>query len=190
MNHTHQIHRLGAACCKLFSNNKRRIVLFPLLVLFVSSTFAQASQEAKVQAAILYTIVKYFEWPNKGEAGEIEIAVLGNDDVFDALKANYDGKPVGNKKCVIRKVGGSSELSPNSVIYIGKSKSKEFDIIKNVAANKSLLTVTEKEELGMKGSCVNFVIVDGKLKFELNRTATTSSNLKVSGALVSMAILI
>jgi hypothetical protein len=151
---------------------------------------AQSSNEGKVHAAFLYAIVKYFEWPNNSEAGEFEIAVLGANDVFDALKANFEGKVVGNKKCVIRNITSASDLAPNSVVYIGKSKSKEFDVIKRMAGNKSLLTVTEKEDLGSKGSCVNFIVVEGKLRFELNRSATAISNLKVSGALVSMAILL
>jgi hypothetical protein len=41
-----------------------------------------------------------------------------------------------------------------------------------------------------KGSCINFKIIDGKLKFELNQNVVTGSNLKVSGQLTSMAILI
>ncbi len=165
---------------------------FILLAFVVLSTSAhtQPSQENKLQAAILYNIVKYFEWPTKNESGDLEIAVLGNDEIFEALKVGYEGRFVGNKKCVIKKISNAGDASTNSVIYIGKSKSKDFDFVKNMAANKSLLTITDKDDWGRKGSCINFVIVDGKLKFELNRAAIATSNLKVSWTLTSMAIII
>lgn len=35
--------------------------------------------------------------------------------------------------------------------------------------------------LGKKGSCINFKVVEGKLKFELNQATFNASNLKVSG---------
>ena len=44
--------------------------------------------------------------------------------------------------------------------------------------------------MGQKGSCINFKVIDGKLKFELNQATVTGSNLKVSTQLSSMAILI
>jgi hypothetical protein len=52
------------------------------------------------------------------------------------------------------------------------------------------LVITDKSGLGEKGSGINFKTVDNKLKFELNQKAIEASNLKVSGALSSMAILI
>jgi len=53
-----------------------------------------------------------------------------------------------------------------------------------------VLTVTDGNGLGQKGSCINFKVVDGKLKFELNQAVIGTSNLKVSSQLSSMAILI
>jgi len=52
------------------------------------------------------------------------------------------------------------------------------------------LTITDGNGLGQKGSCINFKVVDGKLKFEMNQGTLTGSNLKVSSQLSSMAILI
>ncbi|MFN7329218.1 MAG: YfiR family protein [Bacteroidota bacterium] len=52
------------------------------------------------------------------------------------------------------------------------------------------MVITDRNGLGAKGSCINFKTVDDKLKFELNQAAIETSNLKVSSALTSMAILI
>jgi hypothetical protein len=76
------------------------------------------------------------------------------------------------------------------VLYIDKSKSAEFESANNKVKGKGTLVITDKNGLGEKGSSINFKMVDNKLKFELNQKAIEASNLKVSGALSSMAILI
>jgi hypothetical protein len=76
------------------------------------------------------------------------------------------------------------------VVYVGKSKNKEFDNIKTSTTGKSVLTITDGNGMGQKGSCINFKVIEGKLKFELNQGVIGASSLKVSTQLSSMAILI
>jgi len=130
------------------------------------------------------------QWPNEGDAGEFVVGVMGEDDVYNTLKTWYDGKPKGTKKFVIKKLTSADQASECQVVYLGKYKSKEFENIKNSIAGKSVLTITDSNGLGQKGSCINFKVVDGKLKFELNQSSVSGSNLKVSGQLSSMAIVI
>ena len=106
------------------------------------------------------------------------------------LNTWYNGKTKGSKKYVIKKLTSADESSTCQVVYIGKAKNKEFENIKNNIGAKSILTITDGSGLGQKGSCINFKVVDGKLKFEMNQGTLTGSNLKVSSQLSSMAILI
>jgi len=156
----------------------------------IENGIAQERPPHEIHAAMLYNFIKYIQWPNEGEAGEFVVGVIGDDNVFNTLKAWYDGKPKGSKKYVIKKLGSPAEASDCQVVYVGKSKNKEFDTIKTSTTGKSILTITDGNGLGQKGSCINFKVVDGKLKFELNQATVTGSNLKVSSQLSSMAILI
>jgi hypothetical protein len=168
-----------------------KILFFSILSVFiVGNGVAQERPPHEIHAAMLYNFIKYVQWPNEGEGGEFVVGVIGDDNVFATLKQWYDGKPKGSKKYVIRKLGSADEASGCQVVYVGKSKNKEFENIKSSTTGKSILTVTDGNGLGQKGSCINFKVVDGKLKFELNQATVTSSNLKVSTQLSSMAILI
>ena len=62
--------------------------------------------------------------------------------------------------------------------------------MKNAVAGKSVLTITDSFNLGKKGSCINFKVIDDKLKFEINQASMSGASLKVAGQLSSMAILI
>ena len=116
--------------------------------------------------------------------------VVGNADVYNTLNGWYGGKPKGSKTYVIKRFNSASDVTDCHVIYIDKSKSGDFEAINNKVKGKGTLLITDKNGLGEKGSGINFRTVDNKLKFELNQKAVESSNLKVSGALASMAILI
>ena len=168
-----------------------KILFFSILSVFIFGRgVAQERPPHEIHAAMLYNFIKYVQWPNEGEGGEFVVGVIGDDNVFATLKQWYDGKPKGSKKYVIRKLGSAEEAASCQVVYVGKSKNKEFENIKSTTAGKSVLTVTDGNGLGQKGSCINFKVVDGKLKFELNQTSVTSSNLKIASQLTSMAILL
>jgi hypothetical protein len=168
---------------------KKNVILM-MLALTTNQLYAQERPTHEIHAAMLYNFIKYVQWPNEAEAGEFVVGVIGDENVFNTLKQWYDGKPKGSKKYVIKKLGAATEAADCQVVYVGKSKNKEFENIKNSTTGKSVLTITDGNGLGQKGSCINFKVVDGKLKFELNQATVNSSNLKVSGQLSSMAIMI
>ena len=159
-------------------------------MLVATAVTAQDRPTHEIHAAMLFNFIKYVQWPNEGEGGEFVVGVIGDDNVFNTLNQWYNGKAKGSKKYVIKKLSSPEESSTCQVVYVGKSKSRDFDDIKNNIGGRSILTITDGNGLGQKGSCINFKIIDGKLKFELNQTTLTSSNLKVSSQLSSMAILI
>jgi hypothetical protein len=163
------------------------------LFLFVVATFNASGQERpthEIHAAMLYNFIKYVQWPNETDAGEFVVGVMGEEKVFNTLKTWYDGKPKGTKKYVIKQLTSAAEAADCQVVYIGKSKNREFESVKNTVTGKSILTITDGNGLGQKGSCINFKVIDGKLKFELNQNVVNASNLKVSSQLTSMAIVI
>lgn len=164
-----------------------------LICLFALSAFFAIAQDKplhEIHAQMMFNFIKYIQWPNEAEGGDFVVGVMGEDDVFNTLKAWYDGKPKGAKKYVVKKLASADEAGTCSVVYLGKNKSKEFENIKNASSGKPVLTITDSFNLGQKGSCINFKVIDGKLKFELNQAAVTGSSLKVSSALSSMAIVI
>ena len=169
----------------------KKIAGFNLFILLsMGLAFGQSEKPIhEIHAAMIYNFMKYIQWPDDGGT-EFVVGVLGEDNVFNTLKNFYDGKPKGTKKYSIRKLNDISEAASCQVVYIGKNKSREFDNVKNAIGSKSILTVTDSFNLGKKGSCINFKVVDEKLKFEINQASMNGASLKVAGQLSSMAILI
>ncbi len=164
-----------------------------LLALFIFSSSAVFSQDRpmhEVYSMMVYNFIKYVQWPDHAEGGEFVIGVVGNTDLYTTLNSWYGGKPRAGKTYSIKKFNSAAEVANCHVVFIDKSKSHEFDAVNNKVKGKGTLVITDKAGLGEKGSGINFKNVDNKLKFELNQRAVEASNLKVAGALSSMAILI
>jgi hypothetical protein len=169
----------------------RGSIIVSLFLMLGFSSLAQTEKPmSEIHAQMIYNFIKYIQWPNDTEPGEFVVGILGEDDVFGTLKSYYDGKPKGAKKYSIRKLSGAEEAGVCNVVYIGKNKSGQFENVKNASAGKPILTITDSSNLGKKGSCINFKVLDGKLKFELNQASVTASTLKVASQLSSMAIVL
>jgi hypothetical protein len=159
-------------------------------LLISGSAFCQEKPVHEVYSMMIFNFTKYVQWPDHAQAGEFIIGVVGNNDMYNTLNGWYGGKLRGSKTYIIKKFNSASEVTDCHVLYIDKSKSGEFESANEKVKGKGTLVITDKSGLGEKGSSINFKTVDNKLKFELNQRAIEASNLKVSGALSSMAILI
>lgn len=160
------------------------------LAIFSGSAFAQERPVHEVYSMMVFNFTKYVQWPDHTATGEFIIGVVGNADIYNTLTTWYGGKPRGSKTYVIKSFKSSAEVTDCHVVFVDKSKSGEFDALSEKVKGKGTLIITDKQGLGEKGSGINFKTVDNKLRFELNQKALEASNLKVSGALSSMAILI
>lgn len=169
----------------------KKIKALVIAALLISgSTFAQERPIHEVYSMMVFNFTRYVQWPSEGASNEFVIGVIGNNEMFNTLQTWYGGKARGSQTFVVKKFNSAADVTDCQVLYIDKSKSGEFESANTKVKGKSTLVITDKSGLGEKGSAINFKTVENKLKFELNQKAIEASNLKVSGALSSMAILI
>jgi YfiR/HmsC-like len=178
---------------KLSNNNNMKAikkVFLAVAILISGSAVAQERPMHEVYSMMMFNFVKYVQWPDQTASGDFVIGVIGNGEVYNTLNSWYGGKPRNGQTYVIKSYKSAAEMGECDVVFIDKTKSGEFEAVKNKVAGKGTLLITDKAGLGEKGSAINFRTVDNKLKFELNQKAVEASNLKVSSALTSMAIVI
>ncbi|ELR72698.1 hypothetical protein C900_01077 [Fulvivirga imtechensis AK7] len=167
----------------------KTLFLALLLIAFLQPVQAQNRPLHEIHSMMIYNFIKYIQWPDHSDSEDFVIGVIGDDEVYGTLNAWYGGKLRGNKKFVIRKFSSPGEINGCHILYVAKESSKEFDAIKSKTTSSTLI-ITDKPGMGEKGSGINFRTVNNKLAFELNQKAIEQSQLKVSGQLASMAILI
>lgn len=167
-----------------------KTMMVVVLMALSSATFAQDRPMHEIYSMMVFNFIKYVQWPDHDKSGEFVIGVVGNSEIYNTLNEWYGGKAKGAKTYVVKKFNSASDVTDCHLVFIDKSRSGDFDTISGKVKGKGTLVVTDRNGLGEKGSCINFKTVNDKLRFELNQQAIEASNLKVSGALASMAILI
>jgi len=171
----------------------KKVKLLIVAVLMVVGSISQAQDRPmhEIHSMMVYNFMKYVEWPSQAKSGDFVIAVVGDKEVFNTFNAYYGTKKLGTQSIAVKYFESVSALGNDiHLVYLAQKKSGEFETLKTKMDGKSTLIITDKMGLGKKGSCINFKVVDNKLKFEINQEAIAQSNLKVSGALTSMAIVI
>ena len=159
-------------------------------LLLLAFTFDVDAQIEKLQAFFIYNFTKYIEWPPDYQAGNFDILVLGNSAIDTHLKDIASSKKVGNQTIIIKRISSVNEISKCHIVFISKEKSDELpNVISRIGSN-SILIITEKNGLASMGSAINFVIVNDKQKFELNKRNVTKYGLKISNQIDALAIIV
>lgn len=164
-------------------------LLFLLVILFFGASSSQA-QVHRYHSLFLYNFTKYIQWPANYQQGDFVIGVLGDSPIQEHLENIADNKTAGSQKFVIKKFDSPEQVTQCHMLYLPDSESKHIDDLKAKLQGKSTLIITERNGMAEKGSNINFILVDGKVKFEMNKKETDDANLKVSTELSRLAIII
>ena len=166
------------------------ILLIFTVGIFSTPASSQDRPEHELHAMMIYNFLKYIQWPGDKNTGDFVIGVLKDDNVFGTLNTWYGNKERGGKKFTIKKLNSIAEASSCQLVYVGATGSNQFEDLLATLGSNSTLTVTNKRGLASKGSCINFRVIDGRLKFEMNQAALANAKLRTSSQLTSMAIII
>lgn len=172
----------------MYKYQKAGLLAF-LMILLLSVNAKALAKDYTFHAVFVYNFTKYIEWPNAGN--EIIIGIQGGDassmQAFEKMASNKSGA---DRKYIIKAITKPEDAAGCHVIFIPDNESDKLGAIVQKYNHSPKLIITEKEGLVKKGGIINFVTVDGKLRFELNQAALDKAGLKVSSQLLSLAIVV
>lgn len=169
---------------------KNYICLLTLMTLSLPGNTITAQNKIKMEeyelkAAFLIRFLDYVTWDNNSKNKTIEIAVIENSPISKSLTALAK-----NKNIRIQNYKNLGELNSCNILFVPNSCSVPIEQIISKFSEKPVLIVTEKEGSAKKGSHMNFIIVDSKLKFEVNLKAINKAGIGISSFLLQHAIVI
>ncbi len=164
-------------------------IIFGILVMTVIPFMAK-SQDYRIHSVFIYNFTKYIQWPSSDQNGDFVIGVLGNSPMVASLEKLAAERKIGTRSMVVKKFASVDQISKCHMLFIPDRSSNDLEAAISKISGQSTLIMTERNGLGTKGSGINFITVDGKQKFELNKAATDKAQLKVSNELTSLAIVI
>lgn len=168
---------------------REQIALIGIVFIFLSIQTANAQKE-KYHSIFIYNFSKYIKWPENQITEKFVIGILGDSPIVNdltnmaAAKKEVNGMPF-----EIQQYYTAAEIGDCQILYIPREQSEELAKFNSIPQQKSILVVTDKPGMIKEGSVINFVDIDGKIRFELNQSNAQSRGLKIAASLLSLAIL-
>jgi hypothetical protein len=163
------------------------------LLFFVPDRELVASNhsEYEVKAAYLYNFGRFVDWPQDAppvRASDFAICVLGDDPFGRALDSTISGEKIDGKSVIARRVAKIEEAADCRVLFIGIVESAQVKAILSTLGKSSILTVSDEPQFVREGGMVQFVLVDGRVRFEINLGAARQAGLSLSSDLLKVAV--
>jgi hypothetical protein len=142
--------------------------------------------ESAVKAAYLFRFISYVEWPPLAlptAPAPIVIGVLGADNLADELPAVLAGRTVNGQDVVARPLTAASSWDGIQVLFVGRGAdvNKALDRL----GRRPVLVVTESAL--EPGGMLNFITVDGRIRFEAAPALAEAVGLKLGARLLAVS---
>lgn len=169
----------------------RFVALLALLLSGEAVMGARASElEYRVKAAFLYNFTKFVDWPAEVlENGDrpLTICVVGEDPFGRMLERTLTGKTTHSRTLEARRITALEQLEGCQVLFIGYSDTLHLRRWVEHVDDSPVLTVGEESRFVELGGMIEFVIVDGKVRFDINHEAAQRARLQMSSKLLNLA---
>lgn len=141
--------------------------------------------EAAVKAAFLYHFGTYVEWAESDEA--ITIAVLGDDAVFEQLEQYLPGRLIDDRPVRPRLIESAGDAGDDEVLFVGRAHNRRLLATLSQVTRPGRLVVTDTATGLVPGAIVNFLIVDGRVRFEIALDRAVATDVRLSSRLLAAA---
>lgn len=176
----------------------RRIPLRPATLIICACCAwmpAQAAEstparlEQQVKAAFLFKFGGYVEWPMEafqGTDSPLTIGVAGDSILAKEISRVVEGRTMNGRSVTVVSVQSGDPLAHMHILYISRSELGRLNELSTKA--KHTLIVTDVPKGLVRGSVINFVIVDDRVRFEISLETANRSGLKIASPLLSVAL--
>jgi hypothetical protein len=151
---------------------------------------AGAPLEYQLKAAFLFNFGQFVSWLPEHFGGPNEpfvIGVLGDDPFGPTLDAVVGGARINERETVVRRYATVDEIENCQILFVSRSETPQLDAILARVAGRGILTVGEGEDFARRAGMIRLMVVDNRLRLEINPDAATASGLEVSSKLLQLA---
>ncbi len=162
--------------------------------LFSQEQTTEISQEDNLKAVFIYNFLQYVEWPNAADDTNVTenfiIDIYGDHSLVTPMVEIAEKKTVGDRKIMVSRRDNIEEIGDSHILFIASTKKNQLEQIMKLLESKPVLTIGDTDGFAKQGVAINFVVVNDKLKFEMNLQTIMDAGLMVSSHLLRLAILI
>lgn len=162
----------------------KKFVLIFVANVVMGSLWAQTTNHTAYSLFVV-SFAKYSVWPQPDN--EFKIVVIGKSKVYEELVKLTTNKNLNGQPYKIVQAENVSEALDAELIYLSDNKSSMLDELNKATEGKAVMIVTEREGLAKKGAAFSLLVIDNKLRFDINHTELEKRQIKVATSLMNLA---
>jgi hypothetical protein len=172
----------------------RALALFGVVMLAGGAPPAQAQDdgvlERQVKAAFLYKFTGFVSWPSGSFASPdtpLIIGVIGDDQLAAETAQIVAGRTVDGRPLAVRRLNPTESAAGVHILFVARPETARFAQIAKALPPTPMLVVTESEAAFKQGSAINFVLQDGRVRFDVSVEAAERRGARLSSRLLAVA---
>lgn len=152
--------------------NKLSYPTIAFLLLWLTTTTYQANAQTKnyrFQAIYILKFTNYIEWP-KHSNNQFVVGVLGSQYTSRTISRTLAGRKIlsNGSTIIVKRFPSISQIKDCDILFVSANSTNNIRRVIRKTSGYSTLIVTEKEGFINKGSCINFVVKNRRMRYEIN----------------------
>jgi hypothetical protein len=170
------------------------VSLVALVILSSIPALARGSHPTQydVEAAYLYQFGNFIQWPSKSGADKkpktFTICVLGEDPFGTILEDTLRGSKMNGLPMAASRIASIRDAAGCQILFISSSRRNQIDADLLALRGQPILTVSDIPDFASRGGVIQFVLIDNRVRFEIDLSGAQKAGLKLSSQLLKVAV--
>ena len=143
-----------------------------------------------VKATYLYKFLPFIAWPAGAAPESYALCVVGDDPFGAILDRAVAGQTVDGRPVVVRRMPVLRQDAACQLVYAAGSAAQPVAAILAGLRGRPTVSVTDGAGDAATRGMVNFVIVDSRVRFEIDDRLVAEAGLAISSKLLGLATLV
>ena len=148
------------------------------------------ASEYQVKAAFLFQFSRFVEWPPESFSSidaPLSICVLGTNPFGSALQEIAAGELVQMHPLLVENHNRVEDVADCHIVFVsGRDESATQQALRYLSGRR-VLTVSDSNDFTRRGGIIGLVMVDGKVRVQVNRSSADTAQLRISAKLLRVA---
>ena len=165
------------------------LLLFFAAALLAMPLRAQPVTEQDVKAVFLYKFTNFVEWPDAAwqGSGPFRFCVAAGKEMTAIIERTLAGEKVKGRAVETKVITAADEAHDCHILFIGRTENARAPALLAGVRTLPVLTVGESDDFVTSGGVIGFVVVDNRVRFDINLENAKRGGLTLSSRLLQVA---
>jgi hypothetical protein len=149
----------------------------------------QQVTEQDVKAAFLYNFTRFIDWPadTPPNAEPFRLCVIADEPIVGAIQRTMQGESVKGRPVQTVVPASPVETRTCQVLFVEQRQLERASPMLAAVRELPVLTVSDARGFAARGGAIEFLIEEGRVRFDVNTAAAKRAGLSISSRLLQVA---